>query len=157
GEKNEIARGRPDCGNIAGREICILPQAGDYSRAIPRGPNISWTPERTNHQSINAAQPLNSLANRVFQRATLHVLLDEVCHDFRVGLGDELVSFFFQFLLKFQIILNDAVVYDYHLALTVPVRMGVFLGRPAMRSPARMTQAIDAVDRMIAYGVFKIG
>ena len=51
-------------------------------------------------------------------------------------------------LLQVEIVLDDAVVDDDDLAGAVAVRMGVFLGRPAVRRPARVADAVVAGERV---------
>ena len=55
-----------------------------------------------------------------------------------------------QLLLQIEIVLDDAVVDDDDLAGAVAVRMGVLLGRPAVRRPARVADAVVAGDRIDA-------
>ena len=76
--------------------------------------------------------------------------------DFRIGFGDELVAFGFEFLLQLEIIFDDAVVHDDDLAGAIAMRMGVFFGGAAVRGPARVADAVDAVDRRLADGFFEI-
>ena len=53
-------------------------------------------------------------------------------------------------LLQIEVVLDDAVVDDDDLAGAVAVRMRVLLGRPAVRRPARVADAVVAVDRIDA-------
>ena len=53
-----------------------------------------------------------------------------------------------QLLLQIEVVLDDAVVDDDDLAGAVAVRMGVLLGRPAVRRPARVADAVVAGDRI---------
>ena len=62
-------------------------------------------------------------------------------NDFRIRLGDELVALTLQLLLELEVVLDDAVVDDDDLLLAVAVRMGVLLGRPAMRRPTGMPKS----------------
>ena len=52
-----------------------------------------------------------------------------------------------QLLLEIQVVLDDAVVDDDDLAGAVAVRMGVLFGRPAVRGPARVADAVVAGER----------
>ena len=74
--------------------------------------------------------------------------------DFRVGFGDELVPFQLELMLELQIILDDAVVHDHDVAGAIAMRMRVLLGGTAVRSPARMADAIRAIHRVHANGIF---
>ena len=64
--------------------------------------------------------------------------------------------FFFEFLLEFQVIFDDAVVHDDDLALAVAMRMGVFFRGAAVRGPAGVAQAVDAIDGHCANGLLEI-
>ena len=57
-----------------------------------------------------------------------------------MAFGDEL---FFQL----DIILDDSVVHDDDFAGAIAMRMGIFLGRAAVRGPARVADAVEAVQR----------
>ncbi len=92
---------------------------------------------------------LHGLAHGVFQRAAIHIFLDEVGDDLGVGLGDEFVPFLLEFVLQLDVILDDSVVHDHDLARAIAVRVGVFLGGAAVRGPAGMADAIEAIDRTI--------
>ena len=97
--------------------------------------------------STSAKRPRISMqrpAHRVFETVVLHLALDEMRDDFGVGLGDERVALPLQLLLQIEIVLDDAVVHDDDLAGAVAVRMGVLLGRAAVRRPARVADAVVA-------------
>ena len=99
---------------------------------------------------IYAGEPPHGFAHGGFEWAAIHVFLDQVGDDFGIGLGDELVAFFFEFVLELDVIFDDAVMHDDHLARAIAMRMGVFLGRAPVRGPARVPDAIEAVDGRLA-------
>ena len=134
-------------GNIAGHEIFVFAQADDDRRAGARRDDFARVLGGENRQGVDAAQPLDGLAHGVFERAAVHVFLDQVRDDFGIRLGDELVAFLFQFVLQLDVVFDDAVVHDDDLARAVAVRMGVFFGGAPVRGPARVAEAVDAVDR----------
>ena len=76
------------------------------------------------------------------------LLLDQVRDDLGVGLGDERVPLALQLVLELEVVLDDAVVDDDDAAGAVAVRVGVLLGRPAVRRPARVADAVVAVERV---------
>ena len=80
--------------------------------------------------------------------SSLHLALDQVRDDLGVGLGLELVPLRLQLLLQLEVVLDDAVVDDDDAAGAVAVRVRVFLGGPAVRGPARVADAVEAVDRL---------
>ena len=66
-----------------------------------------------------------------------------------MALGEEL-------LFQLDVILDDAVVDHHDFAGAIAVRMGVFLGGAAVRGPARVADAVDAVERRDADRFFEI-
>ena len=88
--------------------------------------------------------------HRVLEPVVLHLALDEVRDDLGVGLGDELVPLLLQLVLQLEVVLDDAVVDDDDAAGAVAVRVGVLLGRPAVRRPAGVADAVVAVERVVA-------
>ena len=87
------------------------------------------------------------LAHRGFQVA-VQILLDQVRDDFGVGLGDELVALGLKLLLERQIVLDDAVVHHHDVAGAVAMRVRVLFGGRAVRGPARVADAVGAVERI---------
>ena len=65
--------------------------------------------------------------------------------DLGIGLGDELVAQRGKLVLQVQIIFDDAVVDDNDTARAVAMGVCIFLGRTAMRRPARMANAKGAL------------
>ncbi len=154
-EKN-AARVREDGGNIAGDEIFMFAEAHDNGRADARGDDLVRVARRKNRQGVDAAQQLDGLAHGLFERGAIRVFLDQVGDDFRVGFGDELVAFGGQRVLQLDVILDDAVVHDDDFAGAIAVRVGVFFGGAAMRGPARVADAVDAVEGSGANRFFQI-
>ena len=60
-----------------------------------------------------------------------------------------------QFLLQLEVVLDDAVVDDDQAPRAVAVRVGVLLGRAAVRGPPRVAEAKGAVDRLGPDGVLE--
>ena len=100
---------------------------------------------------------LTRFAHGVLERAAvLHVFFHQVGDDFGVGFGDELVALFFELPLQFDVIFHDAVVDDDDLAGAVAVRMRVFFRGAPVRGPARVADAVGAVDRRLPDHFFEI-
>src|ERR1700719_990240 len=156
GEEENVARVREDAGNIAGNKVFGLAQADDHARTTARCYNVARILSRKDHQRVATTQTLDRFAHSAFERAAIHILLDQMRHDLGIGLGDELMPFLFEFLLELQVIFDDAIVHNDDFALTVAMRMGIFLCRPAMRGPARVSEAIDPIDGIVADGLFEI-
>src|SRR5450631_887359 len=77
-------------------------------------------------------------------------------NDFRIGLGGELVAFFDQLLLQAEIVLDNPVMHDHDLARAVAVGMSIFFGRTSVCGPARVPNAIRAVERLLANDFFQV-
>ena len=90
---------------------------------------------------------LQRAAHGVLEPVVLHLALDQVRDDLGVGLGLERVPLRLQLVLQLEVVLDDAVVDDDDAAGAVAVRVRVLFGRPAVRGPARVADAVHAVDR----------
>ena len=156
GKEKDVASVRQDTGNITGHEVFVLAQADHNRRAIAGRDDFARVLGREDDQSVDPDQTLGGFAHGVFERAAVHVFLHQVRHDLRIGLRDELVSFFLQFLLELQIVFDDSVVDHDDFALAVAVWVRIFLRRPAMCGPARVAQAVDAINGVVANGLLKI-
>ena len=66
------------------------------------------------------------------------------------------MAFGLQLLFQGQVILDDAVVHHHDVAGAIAVRVGVFLGGAPVRGPARMPDAVRAVDGVQPDGFFQI-
>ena len=100
------------------------------------------------HEREEAAHEHQRPPHGVLEPVGLHLALDQVRDDLGVGLGDELVPLALELVLQIEVVLDDAVVDDDDLAGAVAVRMGVLLGRPAVRRPPRVADAVVARDRV---------
>ena len=143
-------------GNVAGDEKFVFAESDDDRRAQARGDDLVGIARRQRHQRIRARHHLHGLQHGVFERRILGKFLDEVRDDFGVGFGEELVAFGDELVLQLDVIFDDAVVHHYDFAGAIAVRMGVFLGRAAVRGPARVADAVDAVERRRANGFLEI-
>ena len=76
--------------------------------------------------------------------------------DFGIGLGLEFVPFLLQLLLEDEIVLDDAVVNHDDVAFAIAMRMRVLLGGTAVRRPARVPDAVGAVERAVADRLFQV-
>ena len=81
---------------------------------------------------------------------------DQMRDDLGVGLGLELAAVRRKPFFQRQIIFDNAVMNDDDLARLVAVRMGILLGRPPVRRPTRVPDAVIPVERMQPNAFFKI-
>ncbi len=76
--------------------------------------------------------------------------------DFGVSLGGELVPFLAQLFLQAEIVFDDAVMHDHNFSGAITVRMGIFFGRTTVRGPARVANAVSAIQRLQSNDFFQI-
>ena len=84
------------------------------------------------------------------------MLLDEVGDDFGVGFGGELVAFLNKLFLQGEVVLDDAVVHHNNSARAIAVRVGVFFAGPAVSRPARVTDTVGTIERLLSDNVFEV-
>src|SRR5258707_2929215 len=156
-EEKRFARMLEQGRNIAGDEIFSLAKANHRRRAQARGDNLLGIIRRKENQCVDAAQFLQRPAYRFFKRnAALRVFFHEVRHNFSVRFGGELVSFLLQLFLEFEVVFDNSVVDDDDLARAVAMRMGVFFCWTAVGGPARVADAISAIQWALGDDLFEI-
>ena len=130
-------------------------EADRERRALPRADQKVLLAGEQEREREGAAQPRQRRLDRLDRRrAAFHLLGDEVRDDLGVGIGGELGALFFQLAAQLGEIFDDAVVHDRE--LFGGVRMGVVLGRPAMRRPAGVADADGAVERLAQEPGFEV-
>ena len=154
-QEKHVARIAQDRRNVRRHEIFVVAQADHHRRSRPRGDNLVGVGNREDRQGEYAGQLLDGGAHRGFKIAA-EVLFHQVRNDFGVGLGNELVSLILKLLFEREVVLDDAVVHDHDLAGAIAMGMGIFFGRAAMRRPARVADAVGAIERAQANGVFEV-
>ena len=147
-EEHHVARVAEDGGDVGRDEELAVAQPDDDRRAVPDGDDLLGIVGRDEDQREVAAHQQQRAAHRVLEPVVLHLALDEVRDDLGVGLGDELVALPLELLLEIEVVLDDAVVNHDDLAGAVAVRMRVLLGRPAVRGPTRVADAVVAGERI---------
>ena len=75
--------------------------------------------------------------------------------DLGVGLGDERVPFTLELMLQLEIVLDDPVVDDNDAPRAVAMRVGVLFGRPSVRRPAGVADAVVAIERVAGDGLLE--
>ena len=155
-EEDDVARVAEDRGDVRRDEELAVAEADDDRRAVADGDDLFRIVGRDQHQREQPAHQQQRAPHRVLEAVVLHLALDEVRDDLGVGLGDERVPLALQLLLQIEIVLDDAVVDDDDLAGAVAVRMRVLLGRPAVRRPARVADAVVAGERIGADDLLEV-
>ena len=125
-------------------------QPDDNRRPVAHGHDLLRVLHRDEHDGEHAAHEGQRAADRVLEPVGAHLALHQVRHDLGVGLGLELVALPLQLVLQLEVVLDDAVVHDDDAAGAVAVRVRVLLGGPSVRGPARVADAVHAVDRLVA-------
>ena len=147
-EEHDVAGVAENRGNVGGDEELAVAETDDDRRAVADGDDLVGVVGRDQHQREQPAHVEQRPADRVLQAVVLHLPLDEMRDDLGVGLGDEGVPFALQLLLQIEVVLDDAVVDDDDAAGAVAVRVRVLFGRPAVRGPARVADAVLAFERI---------
>ena len=133
-----------------------LPRPIDDRRAVADRDDLFRILDRHQDEREHAAHERQRAPHGVLEAVAVHLALDQVRDDFGVGFGLELVSLRLQLVLQLEVVLDDAVMDDDDAAGAVAVRMRVFLGGPPVRRPARVADAVQAVDRLRADGVLEV-
>jgi hypothetical protein len=69
-----------------------------------------------------------------------------VCDDFGVGFCGEAMAFLGEFLLKRNVVLDDAIVNDNNFPAAVAMRVGVLFGGAAMSGPTGVSDTVCSVE-----------
>ena len=163
GKKINVARVMQNSRHIAGDKRLALAHADHHRRAQPRRHNLVRLRGAQHAQRKRARQPLHCAPHRVLKldrlarrlRFVLH-LLNQVGNDLGVGLGNKLVALRGQLPLQLEIVFDDAVVHHDDAPGAVAVRMCVLFRGPAVRCPARVSNAEGAVQWVFAQHFFQV-
>ena len=155
-EEDHVARVAEDGRDVGGDEELAVAEADDDRRAVSNGDDLFGVVGRDQHQGEQPAHQQQRAPHRILEPVVFHLAFDQVRDDLRVGFGDELVALALQLVLQIEVVLDDAVVDDDDLAGAIAVGMGVLFGRPAVRRPARVADAVVAGERMFGDDVFEL-
>ena len=166
--EEEVARVIQDGRHVARHKVFVFAQADHRGRPLADCDDLVEVLGRDDGQSKHAFELADRLAHRILQAGRpaaalfgagaqpVLVFLDQVRNDFRVRLGREAVSFGLELPAELKIILNDAVVDHDDGPVTVSVRVRVFFGGRAVGRPARVPDAVGAVERVQADDFFEV-
>jgi hypothetical protein len=135
-QKHNFPRVAQDGRNVGCDEVLVLAEADDDGRTVADRDDRVGLVGGNQDQREQAAQALERAAHGRFQSVTVTFLLHEVRNDLGVRFGDEAVPFSRQFLLQFQVVLDDAVVHHHDAAAAVAMGMRVLFGRAVRASPS---------------------
>ena len=156
-EEHDVARVAEDRRNVGRDEKLSVAEADDNRRSVADGDDLLGIVSRDEHEREQAPHQQQRPSHGVLEPVVLHLPLDQVGDDFRVGFGDEQVALALQFALQIQVVFDDPVVDDDDLAGAVAVRMRVLFGRTAVGRPSCVTDAVVAGDRVRADHLFEVG
>src|SRR5690242_21105218 len=84
------------------------------------------------------------------------MFLDQVRDDLSVGFSDEVMIGLAEPFFELQIVFDDAVVNNDDAAGAIAMWMRVFFSGTAVRGPARVADAVSAVERTQANDLFEV-
>ena len=140
-------------GDVRRDETAAVALDHEDRRALADRHQLPRVVGRQQHQGEQPAHPGEGAADRRLEPVPPPCRLDEVGDDLGVGLRREAVALGLELSLQREVVLDDAVVHDDDAPAAVAVGMRVLLGRPAVRRPARVAEAVVAVDRIVLEGL----
>src|SRR5581483_3942537 len=160
-QEEEIARVIKNRRHIGGNKVFVVAQTDHGRWAVASCNDFVRFIDRDHSQSENASQLANRFANRFLEgrpavAGLQEVLLDQVGDDLGVGFGDKLVTFFDQLALECNVIFDDAVMHNHNAAGAIAMRVRIFFGWASVRGPARVPDAVRAIERFLPNNIFQI-
>ena len=146
--QNNVTLGAIDnSGNIGCDHVLALTDTDNQRVAAACSNDLLRVIHRDYAQCVRAAQTLHGLQNGLGQILLLAgvQIVHEVRDSLRIGLGLKLVAVCLQTLTQLLVVLDNAVVYNCYLALAAQMRVGVAVGRLAVRCPAGVADTAGAV------------
>ena len=129
--------------DIRGDIVFAFAEANDEGIILLAADNLIRFSLAHEYERIGAAQAFEDLADRARKIAVVHIGA-EMCDDFRIGFGFEVIALFDEFILQFHVVFDDAIVDDGEFALFVRMGMSIQIGRAAVGRPTRMADADGA-------------
>ena len=147
-------------GNVAGDKIFAIAETDNRGRAAAGSDDFIGIAGGKKNERVNSTNLPERCANGFFERnfssGALHILLDKMRDDFGIGFRNEFVTFALKLFLELEIVFNDAIVHDDDLSGAIAMRMRIFLGGTAVRSPASVSNTVSSFDRRFLNGLFEI-
>ena len=148
-QEEHAARVLEERRDVGRHEVLAVAEADDDWRRALRGDHPVRLGLGQHDDRVRALERLHGAAGRVGKaEARLHLLIDQVRDHLCVGLREHPSAAALERGAQLEIVLDDAVVDEDHLAC--PVRMGVLLRRTSMRRPPRVADAGRARERLLA-------
>ncbi len=150
-EVYDTARVGDNRADVAGEKVFVAAHAEEQGTAPARADNLVGMVRMNDGDAVGADDVLERAAYGFRERGPvvagmlgvdlLVMVADEMGENFRVRLRHKLVSLGQQAFLQKLVVLDDAVVDEGDLAGLVEVRVGIGIGRRAVRRPAGMADA----------------
>ena len=154
--KIDVAGVGKDGGHIAGHEVLTVAEPDDDGRAVTHGHQLVWILGGEEHQGEQPSHAGHGSPHGALQAIVLPLFLDQVRDDLGVGLRLEHMPFGEELAFQIEVVLDDPVVDDDDPPRAVAMRVSVLLGRPAVSRPPGVPQAVLAIQRAPAHGLFEI-
>ncbi len=148
---HDAARVGDNRADVAGEKVFVAADAEEQGTAAARADNLVGMIRMKDGDTVGADDVLERAAHGFRERGTVAagmlgvdlfvMVADEMRENFRVRLRRELVSLGQQAFLQKLVVLDNAVVDEGNLAGLVEVRVGIGIGRRAVRRPAGMADA----------------
>ena len=126
--------------HVGGHEVEPLPKAQDERAVLPGGDQPVGAVGAQNPQGIGPLDAVEHLGDRVQDIAVI-VVLQQMGHHFRVGLGDKMHAVGLEKFLDLGVVFDDAVMYHRDAAVLAHVGVGVDVGGFPVGGPAGVAQA----------------
>ena len=156
-EKHHVACVAQNRGDVRRDEKLLVAEADDDRRAIADRDDLLGVFDRHEHDREHAAHQFQCAADRLLQPVVAHLALHQVGDDLGVRFRLELVALRLQFLLQFEVVLDDPVMHDHDAAGAIPVGVRVLLGGATVRGPSRVAHAVESINGFVANRELQIG
>ena len=125
------------------------PRPDDDRRPVADGDDLVGIVGRDQHQREEAAHVAQRTPHRVLETVALRISRSTRCATISVSVSvTNVCPSFCSCVLQVEVVLDDPVVDDNDAPGTVTMGMGVLLGGPTVRRPARMADAVVALERI---------
>jgi hypothetical protein len=154
-QENELTRHGQQRRDVRGHEVLVVADADHDRAARAREHDRLGRILREHGERVRTFELRDGGTHRAEQVAELLLVIVNAMRDhLGIGLRRELVAELGELVAQLLVILDDAVVHDRD-AVARDVRMGVALGRYAVRCPARVRDAQMTVDRRFVQRVLE--
>ena len=138
-----------DSRHIGGQHLEAVPVAQDEGAVLPGGDQPVGAVSAQDAQGVGPLDPVENLCERLHHVAPV-VVLQQLGHYLRVGLGDEVHPLGLQDLPNLRVVLNDPVMHHGESPVFAHLRVRVDVAGLPMGGPAGVPQAHGALQGLAA-------